>query len=117
MCLRSAHHALPPPVLDDRLRGFRPWAVEPVEWSRRKVAIKYGAVGCELGLQSVEHVLWKAARVGRCFHHQRWHCRHDSRLRHPTFAMPCQIVHDLAASGGMANVDCILEIKMSCERR
>src|SRR5437660_12273141 len=63
MRLRAAHHVLPPPVLDDRLRGFRARPVETIERPLRQIAIELRAIGRELGLQSVEHFFGKAARI------------------------------------------------------
>ena len=117
MRLRASHHALPPPVLDDRLRGFHPWPVEAIERPRRQVAIELRAIGRELCLQSVEHFLGKAARIGRRLHHQRRHRTDQGRLRHTALAMSSQIVRHLAATGGMANVNGVLKVEMRGQRR
>src|SRR5207253_233026 len=61
--LRAAHHALAPPVFDDRLRCFHAWAVETIEWSRRQVAVKLRAVRRYLCLESVEHLLIDPPRL------------------------------------------------------
>ena len=40
VCVGAAHHALPPPVLNGRLRGLRTGPVEAVEGTNRQVAIE-----------------------------------------------------------------------------
>src|SRR4029077_6543520 len=45
-----------------------------------------------------------------------WHRTDQGRLRYPAFAVPSQIVGDLAAAGGMANVNCVLQVEMRCQR-
>ena len=37
---------------------------------------------------------------------------HDRRLRHALFADPAEIMHDLAAAGGMADMDGVLQVEM-----
>src|SRR6266480_1659606 len=117
MRLRAAHHGLAPPVLDDRLRGFRVRPIEAVEWPLRQVAIEFRAIGRELRLQSVKHFFRKAAGIGRRLHHQRRHRADQRSLRHPAFAMPSQIMRYLAATGGMTDVHGILQIKMCGQSR
>ena len=117
MRLRAAHHALAPPVLDDRLRGFHARPVEAIEWPLRQVAIELRAIGRELRLQSIEHFFGKAAGIGRRLHHQRRHRADQRSLRHPAFAMPSQIMRHLAAAGGMTNVHGVLQIKMRGQSR
>ena len=91
-------------------------ALRPAGCSRRKaprrVAIELRAIGRELRLEIVEHFLGKAARIGRRLHHQRRHRADDRRLGHPALAVPRQITHHLAAAGGMADVDGVLQIEM-----
>ena len=41
MRFRAAHHALTPPILDDRLRGFHARPVETVERPAGNVSIEY----------------------------------------------------------------------------
>src|ERR1700755_2517819 len=109
MCLRTAHHTLAPPVCDDSFRRLRAWSVETVKWPFRQIAIELRAIGCELRLQSVEHFLGKAARIRRGLDQQRRHRTDQGCFCHPTLSMPCQIVRHLAAAGGMADVNRILE--------
>src|SRR5437879_13908089 len=105
MCLGAAHHTLPPPVLDDRLRGLCPRPVVAIEGPLRKFAIELRAIGRELRLKSVKYFFGKAAWIGGCLHHQRRHRTDQGRLRHATLAVPPQIVRYLAAAGGMADVN------------
>ena len=65
----------------------------------------------------LEYFLGKAARIGRRLHHQRRHRADQGRLRHPAFAVPGQIVRHLAAAGGMADVNGVLQIEMRRQRR
>src|ERR1700733_5073369 len=110
--LRAPHHALPPPVLDNRLRGFGPRSIETIKRARGQVAIELRAIGRELGLQSVEDFLGKPARIGLRLHHQRRHRAYQDSLRYPAFAMPPYITCYLTAAGRMADVDGILQIEM-----
>jgi hypothetical protein len=64
MGLRAAHHALPPPVLDDRLRRRGGRAVEPVERARRQIAVEVRPVGRDLDLEAVEDA--RATRLSPC---------------------------------------------------
>src|SRR4051794_27725167 len=99
MRFRPAHHALPPPILDDRLGPFGACAVVAIEGTRRDVTIELRAIGCELRLKSVKDFFWKAAGIGRCHDHQRWDCTDYGRLRHTAFTVAGEIVHYLAAAG------------------
>src|SRR5438046_5527066 len=104
MRFRAAHHALAPPVLDDRLGGFRSRPVEAIERSLWQVAIELRTIGRKLCLQSIKHFFGKAAGIFLRLHHQ-WRHRTDQRsLRYPAFAMPTHIMGDLTASGRMTNV-------------
>jgi hypothetical protein len=117
MRLGAAHHALAPPVRDDGLRGFCAGPVVAIEGSFRKRAIELRTIGRELRLQSVEHFLGEAVRIGRCLQHQRRHRADQGRLRHAAFAMPSQIMRHLAAAGGVADVDSVLQIEMRRQGR
>src|SRR4029453_3686997 len=112
MRFRPAHHALAPPVPDDRLRWFRTWPVETIEWSRWQVVVELSSVGSELRLQAIEHFFGKAARIFLCLHHQRRHSANDRRLRHTLVAMTAEITHHLAAAGRMADVNRIPQVEM-----
>src|ERR1700722_20367879 len=112
MRLGAAHHALAPPVRDNGLRGFCARPVVAIERTLWKVAIKLRAIGGELRLKSIKDSLGKDARSGRSLHHQRALRPDQRRLRHPAFAMPSQIARPLAAAGGMADVNGVLQIEM-----
>jgi hypothetical protein len=71
--LGAAHHALPPPVSDDRLRGFDAGPVEPVERSRRQGAVELRAIGRQLRLQILEDIFGQPTRIGIALHQQRRH--------------------------------------------
>src|ERR1700730_11723170 len=116
MRLGAAHHALPPPVRDDGLRGFCTWPIVAIEGTFRKVTIEFGPTGRELRLQSVEYLCGKALWIGRRLPHQRRHVADYGRLRHPALAVPSQIVHHLAAAGGMADVNGVLQVEMRGQR-
>src|SRR6187551_3734382 len=103
MCLGTTHHALAPPILDDRLGGFYPRTVETIEWSLRQVAIKLRAIGRKLRLHSLEHFFGKPAGIFLRLHHQRRHRADKRSLRDSFFAMPSQITGYLAAAGGMTD--------------
>src|SRR3984893_70072 len=117
MRLRAAHHALAPPIPNDRFQGFHPWSVEAIEGSSRQIVIELGSVGRELGLQIIEHFFRKTAGIFLCLHYQRWHRADQRRLRYPAFAMPSQIMRHFAAAGRMANVHGVLQIKMRGQSR
>ncbi len=74
-------------------------------------------IGGELRLKSVKDFLGEAARIGRCLHHQRRHRADDGRLRHPALAVPSQVVHHLAAAGGVADVNGVLQIEVRRQSR
>jgi hypothetical protein len=58
--LSAAHHALAPPIPNERLDRFDPGTVEAVERTGRQIVIELGADGEELGLEIVEYRLGQA---------------------------------------------------------
>src|SRR5438132_7863271 len=116
MRLRAAHHALAPPVLDDRLGGFHAWPVEAIEGSLWQVAIELRTIGRKLCLQSIEHFFGKAAGIFLRLHHQRRHRADQRSFRHSGSAMPSQIMRHLTAAGGMTYVHGVFQIKMHGQR-
>src|SRR5207249_12280297 len=104
MRFRAAHHALAPPVLDDRLGGFRARPVEAIKWSLWQVAVELRTIGRKLCLQSIEHLFGKAAGIFLRLHHQRRHRADQRSLRYAAFAMPSQIMRHFTAAGGLTNV-------------
>src|SRR5450631_1866263 len=111
MRLRAAHHALPPPVLNGCF-GWLARLVVVVEGAGGHVAVELGAVCCESHLEIVEYLLRQPFGVGRRLYHQRRHRADDGRLRHPAFAVARDVMHNLAATGRVADMDSILEIEM-----
>src|ERR1700722_17889766 len=105
----APHHALPPPILDDGLRGLRAWPVVVVEWTGSDRAVELRAIGGKLRLEAVEDVLRQSPWIGCGLHHQRRHRADDGGLRHATFAVACEVVNHFAAAGRMADMDCILK--------
>src|SRR5205085_2527054 len=71
MRLRTAHHALAPPVPNGRLDRFDAGTVETVERAGRQVVIELGPVAEELRLQIVEHGFGQAQWIGRLVGRQR----------------------------------------------
>ncbi len=86
--------------------------IEAVERPGRKIAIKLGAVRGELCLQAIKDALRQAAGVIGRLHHDRRHGADQHSFRHPAFAMAPDVVCDLAATGGVANMHRILQVEM-----
>jgi hypothetical protein len=114
--LGAAHHALAPPVLDDRFDRFDARTVEAVEGGRGQVAVKGGTIGGDLLLQAVEDALRQPAGVGFGLHHQRWHRADQDGLGDPVLAVAGEVVSDLAAAGGMTDVDRVVKIEVRGDR-
>ena len=91
---------------------FFAWPIVTVERPFRNRAIELRAIGHELRLQVVEHLLGKSVWIGGRLEHQRRHRADQRRLRHAALAMPSQIVSDFTATGGMADVNRILQVEM-----
>ena len=53
--LGAAHHALAPPIPNERLDRFHAGTIEAVERTGRQIIIELGPVGGELGLEIVEY--------------------------------------------------------------
>ena len=62
--LGAAHHALAPPVPDNRLRGFGTRTVIAVERAGGHVVIELCPVGGQLRLEIIEHRFGGALRIG-----------------------------------------------------
>src|SRR5580693_6747517 len=106
----AAHHALPPPGLDDRLGRLGAGPVVAVERPCGQVAVEPGAVGGDLVLPSVEDGFGQAAGVGVGLQHQRRNRADQYRPGHPAFAVPGDIVRHLAAACRVADVNGVVEI-------
>ena len=115
--LRAAHHALAPPVLDDRFGRLDAGPVEPVERPGRQRTVELRAVGGQLGLQVVEHALRQTAGVRLGLHHQRRHRADQHGLRRRGLAVAGDVVRDLAAAGRVADVHRVVEIEVRGQRR
>jgi hypothetical protein len=110
--LGRAGHPLAPPVLDDRFRRLGPRPVEAVEGPRRKLAVEDRTVRRDLCLEAVEHALGQPARVGLGLHHQRRDRADQHGFCHAALTVPRDVAHDLAAPGGVPDVDRIAQIEM-----
>src|SRR3954462_11965854 len=115
MRLRAAHHALTPPVLNGCF-GWLAGLVIVVEGTSSDVAVELGTVRCERYLEIIEYLLRQPFGIGRRLHHQRRHRADDSRFRHPAFAVACDVMHNLTATGRVPDMDSILEIEMRRDR-
>src|SRR5246127_919978 len=112
MRLGAPHHPHAPPILNDALRYLRAWTVETVKRSSCDVQIELRPVGGDLRLKSVEDVLRQAPRIGRRLNHERRHRADQYGLGNATFAVARDVTRDLAAPGGMSNMDGVLEIEV-----
>src|ERR1700747_983147 len=115
MRLRAAHHALPPPVLNGCF-GWLARLVIVVEGAGSDVAVELGTVRCERHLEIIEYLLRQPLWVGRRLQHQRRNRADDGRLRYPAFAVASNVMHNLAATSRVADMDSILEIEMRRHR-
>ncbi|MNF95797.1 hypothetical protein D3C84_785660 [compost metagenome] len=88
------------------MRRCCPGAVVAVKRPGGNVVVELRAVGRQLRLQVVEHRLGQAAGVAGGLHHQRWHRRQDRRLAGAVLAVAGQVMHHLAAAGGMSDMHC-----------
>src|SRR4029077_3139080 len=100
-----------------RYDGFNARPVETVERSRRQIVIELASVCGELRLEIVEHCLGESKRICRGPQHQRRHSTDERGPCHAAFAVTGEIVHNLAAARGMADVNRILQVEVSDHRR
>ena len=100
-----------------RLRGFGTRPVVAIERTLWKRAIELRTISRKLRLKSVKDFFGKAVWIGRRLHHQRRHRAYQGRHRHTAFAMSSQIMRHLAAAGGMADVNGVLQIEMRSQSR
>ncbi|MCY1173935.1 hypothetical protein D9M73_141180 [compost metagenome] len=112
MRLGTAHHSLPPPVEDRCLRHLRARAVETEKGAGGDIIVELRAVRGELRLITVEDLLGQTAGVCGGLHHQRWNRTDDRRLGGSAFAVTSEVMHDLAAAGGMADMDRVAKVQM-----
>jgi hypothetical protein len=116
VCFRPTDHALAPPVPDDRFGGLDPRAVEAVEGAGRQIPVERRPVSGQLGLEAVEHTLGQAAGVGVGLHHEWGNGAHQHGLRHAALTVAGEVAHDLAAAGGVPDVDGVVEIEVRGQR-
>ena len=114
--LGSPHHALAPPVLDDRLVGFDPGPVEAIEGTRGQGAVEHRPVGGQLSLEIVEHALGQPTGVGIGLNHERRDRADEHGFGHAVLAVAGDVVDDLAPAGRVADMDSVVEIEMGRER-
>src|ERR1700747_2287185 len=115
MRLCATHHALPPPVLNGRF-GWLAGLVIVVEGAGGHVAVELRTVRCERHLEIIEYFLRQPFRIGWGPQPQRRARGGDGRLRHPAFAVARDVMHNLAATGRVADMDSILEVEMRRHR-
>jgi hypothetical protein len=108
MGLGAPHHALPPPVLDNSLRGLRAAPIIIIERTCGDSTVEFRAIASKLRLKSVENLLRQPSWVSRGLYHQRRHRADDSGFCHAGFAVACEIVDHLAAACRMADMDRVL---------
>src|SRR5512132_3409623 len=114
--LGTPHHALTPPVLNDRLRRLSAWAVEAVKGPSRQIDIELRTVGGELPAQIVEYLDRQTAGIGRSLHHDRRHGADQHQLGDTAIAVAGDVVGRLAAAGRMPDVDGVAQIEMLDDR-
>ena len=111
--LGAAHHALAPPVADEALRDLRAWPVEAVEGPGGDIEEELRPVRRQRRPQPVEGLDGLAARVRRRFQHDRRDRTDQHRLGRAAFPVTGHVARHLAAAGGVADMDRVLEIEMS----
>src|SRR3569832_2164649 len=107
MRLGASHHALTPPIVDEAGDRLHARTVETVERTFGNIAIELRAV--EGGLLAVrgEALARDAFRIGVRLHEARGH-RADDRGLGDTVLIARGVMNDLAADGGMNDMDGVL---------
>ncbi len=113
MRLGATDHALPPPVLDHAFIDRRALTVEAVERARRDVAEELCTVAGQRCPKAVENLHWCTLAVVLGPQHQRRNGGDEDGFGHPArrFAMSRHIPRNFAATGGMADVNRILQVQ------
>ncbi len=93
-----------------------PGLVEVVERARRQRPVELRTVRGQLRLQTVEHALGQAFRVGVGLHHQRRHRADEHGLGDPAFAVAAEVADHLAATGGVPDVNGVAQVQMLGQR-
>ncbi|CCV10192.1 hypothetical protein MESS4_120313 [Mesorhizobium sp. STM 4661] len=111
--LGATHHALPPPVLDHSFMDRRTLAVESVERARRDVPEELCTVAGQCRPKDVEDLHRCTFGVVVGLQHQRRNGGDEDGLGHPArrFAVSRHVPRDFAATGGMADVNRVPQIK------
>ena len=65
-----------------------------------------------MGLEAVEHGLGHPGGIGVGLQHDRRHGADQHRLGHAALAVAAEIARHLAATGGVSDVDGVVQIKM-----
>ena len=90
---------------------FAPGTVIAVE-GHAEVLPELRAVADDAGTQPVEYRNRQAARISRRLHHQRRHRCDQNGLCHPLGAVAGDVASNLAAAGGMTDMDGVLEVEL-----
>jgi hypothetical protein len=97
--------------------GCTPARLKPVERTGGRRPVKFGAVGRQLRLQPVQDIFGQAARIGLGLDHQRRHRTDQHGPGYAALTVPGQVAHHFAATGGVTDVDRILQVEMGRQRR
>src|SRR6516162_4457677 len=110
----TTDHALTKPVLDHSLGDLRIRAIESVERARSKFEVKLCSVRSQSGARAVEDLYGSAAGIVLSLHHEGRNGTNENRLGNTALrlAVSGNITGDFATTGGMADVNRVLQIKM-----
>ncbi len=114
--LEPGHHALQPEEIPQALRHLRAGTVGPVE-GRAQVLEELRAVREHAGADLVERLPGQAEGIGSRLEHQRRDGGNEHGLGHARRAVSADVPGHLAAAGGVADVDGVLEIERLDEFR
>ena len=106
----AGHHALQPERFAHAFRDLGARPVVAVE-GQAEVLPELRAIGLHAGAELIEGLDRRAAGIGRGLQHQRRDRADQHRLRHPRRAVPADVAGDLAATGGMADMDRVLQVE------
>src|SRR4030081_1179808 len=116
MRLNAAHHSLEPPVFANAFRDLGAWPVVSVE-RKRNVLVELSSIVRNLGLQVVEDRDRQAAGILVRLHHQGCHCAYQHGHGYTFHAMPADITGNFSAAGGVAYMDCVLQVELFRQSR
>src|ERR1700722_18636295 len=112
LTLSAAHHALTPPVRDDRLRRLHARLVEVVERPGRHGPVELRAVRRQRRLQALEDCPGRAGWIGVGLQDRRGHRADQDHLRHAGLAVAAEVARHLAAAGGVPDVDGVMQVEV-----